>query len=117
MDPDEPFRCITFRFYDIDLFSEDAKIYDIAVNGDNVVWLALGKDGLLKFTNNQWYQYQPEKYSIFGVETSPNGDLWVATFNGLYKFDEPNWQKLNLSHECYTSLIVTGENDYQISLE
>ena len=63
-------------------------IYDIAIDGEGVVWIANGKGGLVKFERENWTVYNwknsglPE-YNCETITFDLPGNLWIGTTRGL----------------------------------
>jgi len=68
----------------------------IAIDHKRQVWLATEKDGVLLWDGIQWHSYTKQNHDLpsdegLGITLDAQDHLWVATYDGIAKFDGTNW--------------------------
>ncbi|MFQ5597766.1 MAG: two-component regulator propeller domain-containing protein [Nitrospiria bacterium] len=71
-------------------------VLDIAVDRQNVKWIATYGTGLTRFDGRSWTNYTAGHGTIGGnfvkvVEIDPEGNLWAGTDGGVTRFDGTTW--------------------------
>ena len=75
-------------------------IFTIAVDQDNVLWMATYRLGVVAFDETQWTIYDyfnsgiPSSY-VYDIAIDQDNNKWVATQFGVAKFDNAGWTKYN----------------------
>jgi len=76
-------------WWDKEMFRYPAK--NATMDTDDVVWVARGIKGLLKYDGDEWFEVpQYEGENVLWVEKDPQGGLWVGTEECLEHFDGTN---------------------------
>ena len=86
------------------LLSNDFAIFLLADQDALIIGTA---HGLNILTTSPFYRYQSSNSSIFddvsSFAQSPNDEMWVGTFNGVFRFDEHNQQHVPLEEVVKTA--------------
>lgn len=65
----------------------DNWVYSLYVDANNTLWVGTGK-GLCQYNGHQFVEVLPElNFTINKLLTDRYGNLWIASTNGLYRYD------------------------------
>lgn len=75
-------------------------LYDVCIDGFNNKWIATWGQGLLKLKDTTWTSFTTlnsgiPSDTINRIIKDNSGNLWIATTNGLAKFDGNTWTVFN----------------------
>lgn len=79
------------------------QVTDISIDNLNNKWIASSQNGLSKFDNYNWTNYNISNSSIPSnsincIATDANNNVWIATNQGLTKFNGTTWITYNTSN-------------------
>lgn len=84
------------------------QVTDISIDNLNNKWIASYQNGLFKFDNFNWTNYNTSNSSIPSnsincLATDNNNNVWIATNQGLTKFNGTTWITYNTSNSGISS--------------
>ena len=84
------------------------QVTDISIDNLNNKWIASSQNGLSKFDNYNWTNYNISNSSIPSnsincIATDANNNIWIATNQGLTKFNGTTWITYNTSNSSLTT--------------
>lgn len=84
------------------------QVTDISIDNLNNKWIASSQNGLSKFDNYNWTNFNTSNSSIPSnsincIATDANNNVWIATNQGLTKFNGTTWITYNTSNSSLTT--------------
>ena len=84
------------------------QVTDISIDNLNNKWIASSQNGLSKFDNYNWTNFNTSNSSIPSnslncIATDANNNVWIATNQGLTKFNGTTWITYNTSNSGISS--------------
>lgn len=100
------------------------RINDLAVDQNNRIWLGLKDDqdngaGVLSFDGSNWKIYSKSDglahNYVYNIVADKNNNIWVATKNGVSKYDGINWHSYlsNLEIDDKENIVFSIGVDYK----
>lgn len=73
---------------------QQPNINAITQDSKNNIWIASEKNGIWKYDQSTWTHYQKPNLptnETFGISADKNNNIYVATYEGIAKFDGKTW--------------------------
>ncbi len=76
--------------------TQNAKVNSVLVDTSGQIWAATDGQGVFRFDGKKWQQFTPENSGLpsaatFELDEDTGGQVWVATTDGVAKFDKGDW--------------------------
>jgi signal transduction histidine kinase/ligand-binding sensor domain-containing protein/DNA-binding response OmpR family regulator len=111
-------RTKTFKHYPASFFGVE-HIREVYVDKNNIVWISCEIGGMIQFNfmNDSYERYYPGKSNnnlvyknVFDIYEDHLGNMWIATFNGLDRFEKNK----GVFHHFFTNNGLSGNMIYGI---
>lgn len=99
LDPNQPASSFLRTHFTVDEGLPGAVVDQVLQTNDGFLWLITNNDNLSRFDGKNFYNFtKPRPRSL---ALAPNGDLWVATFEGLIHIPSSNFNQFTLGGTSY----------------
>lgn len=73
-------------------------VFTLVIDLNDDIWFGSAGYGLYKYSpesgKTEWYGQTVQSIDVYDLYKAANGDIWIGTLNGVYKYD---WQTLEFS--------------------